>query len=83
MDSCIIGIEEGIEWDFSEIGVPPVIIHFNRIFHEINKPFWGSPMYGTLQMGLLNLQNTSGSSDCSWQNMPFHLSPLMGKYIDN
>jgi hypothetical protein len=25
----------------------PSIIHFNRIFHEINQPFWGIPIYGT------------------------------------
>ena len=28
-----------------KIGVvlPPQIIHFNRVFHEINHPFWGFP----------------------------------------
>ena len=29
------------------MGVPPVIIHFSRIFHEINHPFRGTAMYGT------------------------------------
>ena len=24
----------------------PQIIHFNRIFHELNQPFWGFPIYG-------------------------------------
>ena len=30
-------------WRFPEIGVPPVLIHFNGIFHEINHPAMGVP----------------------------------------
>ena len=28
------------------MGVPPVIIHFHWIFHEITLPFWGTPIPG-------------------------------------
>ena len=32
-------------WRFPEMRVPPVIIHFHGIFHEINHPAsWGTPM---------------------------------------
>ena len=26
--------------------IAPQIIHFNRVFHEINHPFWGTPIFG-------------------------------------
>ena len=32
-------------WRFPEIGVPPVIIHFNGIVHN-KPPIWGYPFYG-------------------------------------
>ena len=32
-----------VKWWFPKIGIPPVIIHFSRIFHEINHPLWGNP----------------------------------------
>ena len=34
------------KWKFPEIRVPPAIIHFTGIFHEINHPMlaWGTPM---------------------------------------
>ena len=28
------------------MGVPPVIIHFTKTFHEINHPFLGTRIYG-------------------------------------
>ena len=32
-------------WRFPKIRVPPVLIHFNGIFHDINHPaIWGTPM---------------------------------------
>ena len=33
-------------WRFPKIGVPPVLIHFSGIFHEINHPasYWGTPI---------------------------------------
>ena len=32
-------------WGFPNIGVPPVLIHFSRVFHEINHPaIGGTPM---------------------------------------
>ena len=33
------------KWMFPKIMVSP-IIHFNRVFHEINHPFWGSLIFG-------------------------------------
>ena len=32
-------------WGFPEIGVPPVLIHFNGIVHEINHPAIGVPPF--------------------------------------
>ena len=34
------------------MGVPPVIIHFSGMFHEINHLFWGIPICGTPHMAL-------------------------------
>ena len=36
-------------WRFPKIGVPPVLIHFSGIFHEINHPasYWGTPIPGS------------------------------------
>ena len=37
----------GIYMDVSENSVfSPQIIHFNRVFHEINHPFWGTGIFG-------------------------------------
>ena len=39
-------------WSNADLGVSknsgktPQIIHFNRVFHEINHPFWGTPIFG-------------------------------------
>ena len=34
-------------WGVSENrDFPPKIIYFNRVFHEINHPFWGIPIFG-------------------------------------
>ena len=38
------------KWRFPEIGVPPNHPFIDRIFHEINHPFWGTPILGNLQM---------------------------------
>ena len=35
--------------EFPEIGVPPVIIHFNRLFPDKPSSYWGSSIYGNLQ----------------------------------
>ena len=37
-----------------EMGVPPVIIHFSRIFHEINQPFLDTPIDGNPHIMLMN-----------------------------
>ena len=34
----LVGVEPKIG-----VGLTPQIIHFNRVFHEINHPFWGKP----------------------------------------
>ena len=34
-----------LQWRFPEMGVPPVLIHFHRIFHEINHPTIGVPPF--------------------------------------
>ena len=31
-------------------GGPPKSSHFNRVFHEINHPFWGTPIFGNTHM---------------------------------
>ena len=31
-------------WIIPEIGVPPVLIHLNRLFPNKNRPFWDTPM---------------------------------------
>ena len=36
-------------WWFPEMGVPPVILHFNGSFHEINRPLLGTHILGNLQ----------------------------------
>ena len=38
-------------WRFPEIGVPPNH-QFNGTFHEINHPFWGTPICGNLHMNM-------------------------------
>ena len=41
--------ETNYNMEVSPNGGYPHIIHFNRIFHEINQPaYWGFPIYGTL-----------------------------------
>ena len=42
---------------FPEIGEPPVIIQFDGIFHEINHPFGGTPIYGKPHMHTQNLHS--------------------------
>ena len=32
------------------MGTPPQIINFNRVFHEINNPFWGATIFGNTQI---------------------------------
>ena len=39
-----------IRW-FPKIGIPPQIIHFDRMF-PLNHPFWGTPIVGNLQNNL-------------------------------
>ena len=40
-------LRENVIWVFPKIvGFPLQIIHFNRVFHEINHPFWGIPIFG-------------------------------------
>ena len=33
-------------WGFPSMGVPPVIIHFNGIFHYKPSSYGGTPIYG-------------------------------------
>ena len=36
-------------------GVSPQIIHVNRVFHEINHPFWGpTPIFGNTHIDITN-----------------------------
>ena len=49
-----LSLSDLIVWGFPEIGVPPVLIHFSGIFHEINHPAMGvphlwKPPYGGLE----------------------------------
>ena len=44
-------------------GKTPQIINFNRVFHEINHPFWGTPIFGNTHM--LNLWNLESDRDSS------------------
>jgi hypothetical protein len=39
-----VNLPEGI-WRFPEMGVPPVIIHFSRIFQNPSS-YWGTPISG-------------------------------------
>ena len=39
-------------WGFPEIGVPPNHPFVDGIFHELNHPFWGTPMDGNSQMDI-------------------------------
>jgi len=41
-------------WRFPEMGVPPVLIHFNRTFQKINHPFGVPPFYGNPCMAIEN-----------------------------
>ena len=34
-------------WGVPQMGVPPVIIHSNRIFPHKPSSYWGTPIYGT------------------------------------
>ena len=40
----------GVIWWFPKIRLPPVVMHFNGIFHEINHQFGGTPIYGNLHL---------------------------------
>ena len=31
-------------------GKTPQIIHFNKVFHYFHHPFWGTPIFGDIQM---------------------------------
>ena len=46
--------------DVSKIGVPPEIIHFNRVFHYIHHPFWGTPIFGNTHMVCTKLHSLIG-----------------------
>ena len=35
-----------IIWRLPEMGVPPVIIYFSKVFPNKNHPFWGTPILG-------------------------------------
>ena len=39
------------KWVFPKIVFfSPQIMNFNRVFHEINHPFWGTPIFGNTQI---------------------------------
>ena len=44
--ACSESKNEVYIWWFPEIGVPPNHPFLDRIFHEINHPFWGTPNLG-------------------------------------
>ena len=35
---------------FPKLGVPPNHPLKNRVFHEINYPFWGTPVFGNIHL---------------------------------
>ena len=43
-------------WRFPEIGLPPVIIHFNAIFQYKPAIFWGLSIYGPPHPGLESIR---------------------------
>ena len=45
-------LDDSEVWRFPEMGIPPVIIHLNGCFHEIDRRFRGTstPMYGNPHM---------------------------------
>ena len=51
-------------WWFPKIGMPPVVIHFHAIFHEINHPAIGYPIFG--------IPPSYGQSRCNRETL--HLS---------
>ena len=62
MKSRLVGIfKKGMTsypvlWMFPKIVVPPQIIHFNRVFHYINHPFWVPLFFETPLQGLFHRQ---------------------------
>ena len=49
----VVGWQKEYEdMDVSEnSGLSPQIIHFNRVFHYFNHPFWGTPIFGNTHIG--------------------------------
>ena len=68
---CVTRIGEGPERvpsEFYHMGGPPKIMgkppkssHFNRVFHEINHPFWGTPSFGNIHIHLKRLHRFPSS----------------------
>ena len=63
--------QTNIQWRFDDvkhmevswvIGLPPVIIHFNGIFPNINHPFGGTSSYGNPHMAKLSIESRFGAS---------------------
>ena len=51
------------------IGLPPVIIHFNGMFHEINQPFWGTLM--TMETPIVGLSHDFSCESANLMLLPF------------
>ena len=72
-------------------GVSPQIIHFNRVFHEINHPFWGTTIIGnthiylsiTVYIYLGNLRNLSVSDPYLFDTKMFFCGDDSGKRCFN
>ena len=44
-------------WWFPKIGVPLLIIHFSRMFHEINHPFWDTHLWKSPNDTVVQIQS--------------------------
>ena len=57
-------------------GVPPQIIHFDRIFHEINHPFWDTPIFGNIHVYFsLHTTRVGSVSSTSLSYPPYFCGP--------
>ena len=40
------------------MGKPPQIIHFNRVFHYFHHPFWGTTIFGNTHIYLCSMKES-------------------------
>ena len=58
-------------------GVSPQIMNFNRVFHEINHPFWDTPIFGNTHiLGGEEKKHLAGWSRVSLKRICFFPGPL-------